>query len=36
MGEPNLQTAMFWCIIAGGMFVGAFLWLGRDQGTQLS
>jgi len=32
-GGTQLQKAMFWCIIAGGAFVIALLWLGLRNGS---
>ena len=33
----RLETAMLWCIMSGGMFVIALLWLGPEtKGTELS
>jgi hypothetical protein len=35
-GGTALQTAMFWCIIAGGIAVISLLWLGPEtRGRQL-
>jgi SHS family lactate transporter-like MFS transporter len=35
-GGTQLQTAMAWCIVAGGVFVVTLLWLGPEtQGTNL-